>query len=100
MRVYIKGAVTAAATLGGMLGIAYGVGSVLPARIEVTRSISINRPPENVCWVLTDYNSLALWHPQYRSAATISYPGEKPVRWRATLRRILPAPGTSTARST
>jgi hypothetical protein len=62
---------------------ATAAGALLPERIEVTRSIVINRPVENVYWILTDYNNEALWHPQYREAQAISAPGEKPIRWRA-----------------
>jgi uncharacterized protein YndB with AHSA1/START domain len=67
-----------------ILAVAFTVGSTMPEKLEVTRSVTINRPPENVFWVLNDYNSLALWHPQYRSTSLISSPGDKPVRWRAT----------------
>jgi Polyketide cyclase / dehydrase and lipid transport len=63
--------------------IALVAGTLLPARIEARRIISINRPPENVWWVLTDYTNMALWHPQYKSAAPVSNPGDKPMRWRA-----------------
>jgi hypothetical protein len=64
--------------------IAFAVGAMLPERIQVRRVIGINRPPENVWWVLTDYGNMPLWHPHYRSAAPLSNPGDKPMRWRAT----------------
>jgi uncharacterized protein YndB with AHSA1/START domain len=73
-----------AGTCAMVIGGAFAVGSRMPSQIEVTRTISINRPPENVWWVLTDYNSFPLWHPQYRSAGIVSPLGEKPIRWRAT----------------
>src|ERR1051325_1632253 len=76
------------AVLAGAMGLlvttAFAIGSMLPARIEVRRAIAINRPPENVWWVLTDYNNMALWHPQYRRSAAVSNPGDRPMRWRAT----------------
>jgi len=56
-------------------------GSFLPARLEASADILINRPPENVWWVLTDYNNQALWHPQYKEAQATSGPGDKPIRW-------------------
>ena len=57
-------------------------GWMLPAHLEAKRSVVINRPPETVWWVLTDYNNAALWHPQYKTSRAISAPGEKPIRWR------------------
>ena len=72
---------------GGMILLflaAVVAGSMLPPRIEVRRAIAINRPPENVWWVLTDYTNMSLWHPQYKAAAPLSDPGDKPMRWRAT----------------
>ena len=63
---------------------AYLAGTLLPGHIEVRRTITINRPPENVWWVLTDYANMALWHPQYKRTAPLSNPGDKPMRWRAT----------------
>jgi hypothetical protein len=59
-------------------------GFLLPPRIHARRVIAINRPPENVWWVLTDYSNMALWHPQYRNAVALSNPGDRPMRWRAT----------------
>jgi hypothetical protein len=67
-----------------VIAAAMAVGFTLPAQIEVTKTIAINRPPENVWWVLTDYNNLSLWHPQYRGSFMTSLPGEKPTRWLAT----------------
>jgi uncharacterized protein YndB with AHSA1/START domain len=58
-----------------------GAGYVFPSRIEAAARITINRPPENVWWVLTDYNHMAAWHPQYRNATTLTPPGEAPLRW-------------------
>ena len=59
-------------------------GFLLPSRIHARRVIAINRPPENVWWVLTDYSNMPLWHPQYRNAVAISNAGDRPMRWRAT----------------
>src|SRR5690348_10342338 len=63
---------------------AWLAGSLLPARIQARRVIAINRPPENVWWVLTDYTNMAVWHPQFKRTAPTSNPGDKPMRWRAT----------------
>lgn len=84
MRVFFRWVLVAAVTLALILAIAFTIGSTIPEKIEVSRSIVINRPPENIFWVLGDYENLALWHPQYRSVSVISSPGEKPLRWRAT----------------
>jgi uncharacterized protein YndB with AHSA1/START domain len=73
-----------AGAIGLLVATAFLIGSMLPARIEVRRVIGINRPPENVWWVLTDYSNMSLWHPQYKSTAPVSNPGDKPMRWRAT----------------
>ena len=62
----------------------FGVGLVLQAKIEATQSIVINRPPENVWYVLTDYARATLWHPQYRESRQISELGETPIRYRVT----------------
>jgi uncharacterized protein YndB with AHSA1/START domain len=83
MQVFFRWLLIAALAVVLILAIAFAAGAVLPARIDVTRSVVINRPPENIWRVLTDYNSLSLWHPQYRGTRIISNPGEKPVRWRA-----------------
>jgi hypothetical protein len=80
----VRWALVAIGTFALIFAAAIALGTALPSQIEVTRTISINRPPENVWWVLTDYNSLSLWHPQYRSAVMTSLPGERPIRWRAT----------------
>jgi hypothetical protein len=83
MQVFFRWLLVAALAVILILAVAFAAGARLPARIEVTRTVVINRPPENIWWVLTDYNSLSLWHPQYRGTRIISSPGEKPVRWRA-----------------
>lgn len=62
--------------------IGLGVGSRLPANLAATASIVINRPPENVWWILTDYSNEAMWHPQYKETSMTSGPGEWPIRWR------------------
>ena len=69
---------------GLLLVAALAVGTMLPSRIQVRRVISINRPPENVWWVLTDYSNMAVWHPQYKRTAPASAAGDKPMKWRAT----------------
>jgi len=83
-KTFLKCALVAIGTFALLIAAAIAYGTTLPSQIEVTKTISINRPRENVWWVLTDYNSLTLWHPQYKAARMISSPGEKPTRWRAT----------------
>src|SRR4051794_12765620 len=81
--VFVRWALGAVGAVVLVFALAMGYGTMIPSRIEVTRTIFINRPPENVWWVLTDYNNLSLWHPQYKGAQMTSLPGEKPTRWRA-----------------
>lgn len=83
-KILLKWALVVIGAFALVVTVAIAVGMTMPAQIEVTRTISINRPPENIWWVLTDYNGLTLWHPQYKSTAIVSSPGEKPTRWRAT----------------
>jgi uncharacterized membrane protein len=83
MQVFFRWVLIATSAVVLILAIAFAAGATLPARIEVTRTVVINRPAEDIWRVLTDYNSLALWHPQYRGTRMVSNPGEKPVRWRA-----------------
>ena len=83
-KLLLKWFLVLAGAIAALYVFALVAGNLLPARIQTRRVIAINRPPENVWWVLTDYNNMALWHPQYRSAAPISNPGDKPIRWRAT----------------
>jgi len=84
MRGLLRWALIAGISLALIVAIAFAVGAALPAKIQVTRSVVINRPPENVFWVLNDYQNIPLWHPQFRGAAVLTNPGDKPVRWRAT----------------
>lgn len=83
MQLFVKWTAVAALTAVLIVAIALVAGAFLPAKIEVTRTISINRPPQSVWWVLTDYSNLTLWHPQYRSVRMVSSPGENPIRWLA-----------------
>ena|SRR5690242_10498299 len=84
MPAFVRWGLVVALTVALILAVAFTIGSTMSAKIEVTRTIVIDRPPENVFWVLGDYANLALWHPQYRSVSVISSPGDKPMRWRAT----------------
>jgi uncharacterized protein YndB with AHSA1/START domain len=83
MPAFLKYALVAVLTAVSIVGIAFVTGAFLPGEFEVTRTVTINRPPQNVWWVLTDYNNLQLWHPQYRGVRMLSNPGETPVRWSA-----------------
>ena len=60
------------------------VGWTFPVAETTTNTITINRPPQNVWWILTDYNNASQWHPQFREAVMLSLPGDKPMRWRGT----------------
>ena len=79
-----KWLLVAGGVLGGLYLAATLAGLTMPSQIDVTASVIISRPAENVWWVLTDYNSAALWQPQYKDARMTSAPGDRPVRWRAT----------------
>src|SRR5689334_15894424 len=83
MPVFIRWTLVAFSIAFLLVAAAMVVGAFLPANIDVTRTISINRRPPNVWWVLTDYNNLTLWHPQYRGVRLLSNLGDKPTRWSA-----------------
>ena len=84
LRNVAKWALIAVGAFALVVAAGMAVGLTIPPQIDVVKTISINRPPENVWWVLTDYNNMWQWHPQYKSAWMTSSPGEKPTRWRAT----------------
>jgi hypothetical protein len=84
LKLFAKWLLTAFVVLTGLYLCGTVIGLILPAVIDVSDSIVINRPAENVWWVLTDYSNAPLWHPQYKNAGPMSLPGDKPTRWRAT----------------
>ena len=84
LKLLLKWLLTAASVLGVVYLSGMLAGLTLPEAIDVGASITINRPPETVWWVLTDYSGAAGWQPQFKNSEMTSAPGEEPVRWRAT----------------
>ena len=69
--------------IGGVFLVIALIGWSFPVAETTTNTVTINRPPESIWWVLTDYNNASSGQPQFRESSMVSVPGEKPVRWRA-----------------